>query len=327
MQMSLKASTLVWDHSNATGTSRLVMLALADHADGGMVAWPSVSTLASMCRTGERNVHKILSALVDAGEIKPIGKGIRGVVKYRLTPGGRSRQDAATPEHSDRGDEGAPLNARTEVGGPTPEPQDRGQEAPPLNASSPLNQRSPLNARSLTPERTFTPPLNASSDEPSLNRQEPRSGGGRAHTHEGGPSASSGDPDSDVATETARAILRHWSAEVTRLWGGDPSPRSPTNALATVKAWVREGVPFDLVQTVITEGLERKRQRGEGPPGSPAYVKNSMRDALAQLRHAEQHPEVTTGGRPHAQHRTQHGHDTHSGFFAGFADVAGYGSD
>lgn len=224
------------------------------------------------------------------------------MVKYRLTPGGRSRQDAVTPERTDRGGDGEPLNA-----------------------GSPLNQRSPLNARSPTPERTFTPPLNAGSDEPSPNRQEPERGSGRACAHGGASPAVSGDPDGDVAAE-ARAILRHWNAEVTRLWGGDPSPRSATNALTTVTAWVREGVPSGLARAVITEGLERKRQRGEGPPGSPSYVKNSMRDALARHRHARQ-PEVTTGGYCHAQHRTQYGHDPHAGFFAGFADVAGYGAD
>lgn len=66
--MSIEALALVLHHSRATGTDKLVLLGIANHAgDGG--AWPTVETLARYANTTERTVQRSLSRLVDLGEV------------------------------------------------------------------------------------------------------------------------------------------------------------------------------------------------------------------------------------------------------------------
>ena len=62
--------TWVWDHSQAGGTDRLVLLAIADSADhDGANAWPSVSTIARKCQVSERTVQRSIRSLVDLREL------------------------------------------------------------------------------------------------------------------------------------------------------------------------------------------------------------------------------------------------------------------
>lgn len=286
--MSLTATKAVWAHSSQSGTALLVMLALADHADANMVAWPSAATLAAMARTTDRHARRILKDLVAAGEIEPVGTGSRGVVKYRLTFDTHVRGEAPpTPDTDVRGEDHQPLTPMSGDAGVTPDTH-------------------------VTPRLTPTSgdPLTPMSPEPSGNRQRTVGGGGDARAREGGPLVQSGDPNADVAaiTDQARAILRHWNAEVTRLWGGDPSPRSSTNALEVAKGWVREGVPLDLALNVITKGLERKREGGQGPPGSPAYVRHSMADALTLRNSPETRGQQHATKRRAPQHQQQDPH-------------------
>ncbi|QCO16964.1 helix-turn-helix domain-containing protein (plasmid) [Azospirillum brasilense] len=92
--MSLDASKLVWRHSQATGSARVVLLALADHANEAFEAWPSQATLAGMAKVTDRQVRKALRRLVELGEITPIRTGPRGVTVYRITCGA---PEAGTP--------------------------------------------------------------------------------------------------------------------------------------------------------------------------------------------------------------------------------------
>lgn len=66
--MSSATTPLVWYHSAAEGSARLVLLAIADH-DGEGGAWPSVATLARMARVSESTVVRARRALVDLGEL------------------------------------------------------------------------------------------------------------------------------------------------------------------------------------------------------------------------------------------------------------------
>lgn len=59
---------LVWYHSQADDSARLVLLAIADH-DGEGGAWPSVPTIARMTRKSESTVRRSIKALVALGEI------------------------------------------------------------------------------------------------------------------------------------------------------------------------------------------------------------------------------------------------------------------
>lgn len=66
----------VWDHSQAGGTDRLVLLAIADSADhDGSNAWPSIATIARKCQISERTVQRSIRSLVDLGEIVVVPQG------------------------------------------------------------------------------------------------------------------------------------------------------------------------------------------------------------------------------------------------------------
>jgi hypothetical protein len=89
--MSIHASATVWSDAPYEGGILLVLLALADFADGDGLCWPSVQTLAKKARLGVRHVYNILSRL-----------RADGVISIE-TPGGdrgqlRMLADLATPE-------------------------------------------------------------------------------------------------------------------------------------------------------------------------------------------------------------------------------------
>lgn len=54
--MSVEATRAVWRFSQSTGTARLVLLAIADNADEGGLAWPGHETLAEKCKVSRRTV-------------------------------------------------------------------------------------------------------------------------------------------------------------------------------------------------------------------------------------------------------------------------------
>lgn len=96
--MSLDASKLVWQHSKATGSALVILLALADHANEAFEAWPSVSTLAQRAKLTDRGVQKLLRRLEADGEITPVRTGPRGVTVYRITCG--TSEPLFTPEQA-----------------------------------------------------------------------------------------------------------------------------------------------------------------------------------------------------------------------------------
>ena len=68
--MSIKTMSRVWDHSAQKGSSLLLLLAIADHADDrGENAWPSVDTLARKTRMTPRQVQKLIRKLEASGEL------------------------------------------------------------------------------------------------------------------------------------------------------------------------------------------------------------------------------------------------------------------
>jgi hypothetical protein len=68
----------VWRHSRSEGSARLVLLALADHANTQTAeAWPAIKTMASMARVDRRTVQRSLSEIEELGEIsRVIGGGV-----------------------------------------------------------------------------------------------------------------------------------------------------------------------------------------------------------------------------------------------------------
>lgn len=89
--MSVKVMSWVFDHSESTGNERLVLLAIADHAnDETWSCWPSVARLAVKAKVSERTVQRAIRSLVELGEIG-IGEGTgpRGTHRYTVYPQGR----------------------------------------------------------------------------------------------------------------------------------------------------------------------------------------------------------------------------------------------
>jgi hypothetical protein len=96
----------VWDYSKSQGVSRLVLLALADHADHAGYCWPSVETVARKCRVSERTVQRAIAEAEAAGEITRALMQGRGYTNlYRLMPGAVDSVD----DPSTGGDTQSPL--------------------------------------------------------------------------------------------------------------------------------------------------------------------------------------------------------------------------
>lgn len=87
--MSVAVSSRVWRHSELSGSSLLILLALADWSDDDGRSYPSIKALAGKARLSERQVQKQLSSICTAGELEvqcgmgPISQGGRSNL-YRI---------------------------------------------------------------------------------------------------------------------------------------------------------------------------------------------------------------------------------------------------
>src|SRR5690606_878651 len=70
LTVSIKAMSLVWDHSQQKGSGLILLLAVADYANENNQAWPSISTLAAKIRMSDRNTQILLRKIVDSGELE-----------------------------------------------------------------------------------------------------------------------------------------------------------------------------------------------------------------------------------------------------------------
>lgn len=78
--MSVEAMAVVLHHSAATGTTKLVLLGIANHeGDGG--AWPTIATLARYANADERTVQRAITKLVELGELK---RGVQAGGDHRI---------------------------------------------------------------------------------------------------------------------------------------------------------------------------------------------------------------------------------------------------
>ncbi|RKQ36233.1 helix-turn-helix domain-containing protein [Kocuria tytonis] len=108
--MSVQATTWVWEHSQAEGSTRLVLLAIADAANReGARSFQSAETLASMCKMSSRTVRRQIKILQDLGEIEVEGRaGSHGTNSYRIVgvPSGHPIGHSNVLGQSVRGDTG-----------------------------------------------------------------------------------------------------------------------------------------------------------------------------------------------------------------------------
>lgn len=76
--MSIKVMSKVFEWSEAEGTDRLVMLALADFCDDDHVCFPGIARVAKKCRVSERTVQRSMTNLEATGELERVpGAGLR----------------------------------------------------------------------------------------------------------------------------------------------------------------------------------------------------------------------------------------------------------
>lgn len=85
--MSVRKMAEVWEKSRHSGTSLLMLLAIADFADDDGRAYPAVTSLARKCRMKPRNAQTILASLRASGElVVRHGEGPKGTNLYRIPP-------------------------------------------------------------------------------------------------------------------------------------------------------------------------------------------------------------------------------------------------
>ena len=80
----------VWDRSSATGSTLLVLLALADHANAEGLCWPAIAKVARMARVDRATVFRALNDLEKTGDLRRVQRfgGQPGQTNvYRVTPG------------------------------------------------------------------------------------------------------------------------------------------------------------------------------------------------------------------------------------------------
>lgn len=114
----------VLKHSTTTGTDRLVLLSLANHANEHGQAWPSVRTIAKEANVAERAVQRSLSSMRKAGLIRVEFQGApdkRIPDRYRPNLYRVVRGDADDTPGETRGDAGGssgvtPVTFRGDAG-------------------------------------------------------------------------------------------------------------------------------------------------------------------------------------------------------------------
>lgn len=102
--MSGKATGWAWDQ-DLRCVEKIVVLALADHADDAGVSWPGVDRLAQKTGQSRRTIQRALKSLEDAGKLRREERPRRGraIVHYVLAMKGDS-QSPKGARQSKRGD-------------------------------------------------------------------------------------------------------------------------------------------------------------------------------------------------------------------------------
>lgn len=84
--MSIQAVAWVLDHSQSRGFARLVLIALANHANDQQEAWPAQRTIAREAGISAGSVPDQVRKLVGLGELEVVEQGgARRSTRYRMT--------------------------------------------------------------------------------------------------------------------------------------------------------------------------------------------------------------------------------------------------
>ncbi|HVS00422.1 MAG TPA: hypothetical protein VMW27_27600 [Thermoanaerobaculia bacterium] len=103
--MGTEHRAAVWEHSRQSGSSLVVLLAVADHCDTSGEWTVDQATLQRCTRLSNRRVRQILAELVAAGELAVVSHWGRGKLStYRLLVGQENWQPAADPVQKEEAD-------------------------------------------------------------------------------------------------------------------------------------------------------------------------------------------------------------------------------
>lgn len=196
--MSWQSVSWVLEHSRATGSDRLVLIAIASYADAhGRKAWPSVPAIACKANVSTATARRAIARLLEAGELYLTADG-----------GGRAKTNYYSLAQEPQLDLG--VNGCRKV--PAPRPNGHRRPVQPVPETlSPDAKPSQIERETLSP---VTPELSL---EPSLEPSEEKS---RAK----GPAPRS--PRHPATTPLADAIARQvWEARATKPLVGFPAVR------------------------------------------------------------------------------------------------------
>ena len=137
--MSIEALTWAWRQETGNATSKLVLLAIADHANGDGYCWPSMLRIAAMAGVSTRQVSRHVAALAELGLVEKAERrrGAAGQYRgwtYRVPVRPADLDDERTPTSAGRGRpvSTGPLGSSREDVGVRSEPSGnrKGEPAP-----------------------------------------------------------------------------------------------------------------------------------------------------------------------------------------------------
>lgn len=119
--MSSTYLSFVWSRSRARGSHKLVLLALAEHADRNGEAELSLRDMAMLCGLSKSRVEEIIQSLVDLGElrIRVAGAGRGNPTRYWIT----LRSEPSKRPDDDEADAGPDKSLAVAEPDPKPEPE------------------------------------------------------------------------------------------------------------------------------------------------------------------------------------------------------------
>jgi hypothetical protein len=141
----------IFEHSKLAPVPRLVLLALADHADHDGYAWPAIDRLAHKTGLHRRTVQIALAESEAAGELtREMGGGRHNTTLYRITVGpvdNSVEKGGAAPPLGEKGWRSVPKRVA--------ESARKGGAAPPESSRTVIEPRRPF---SISPDSDTLPP-------------------------------------------------------------------------------------------------------------------------------------------------------------------------
>lgn len=147
--MSSTYLSFVWSRSRARGSHKLVLLALAEHADRNGEAELSLRDMAMLCGLSKTRVEEIIQALVDLGElrIRAVGAGRGNPTRYWIA----LRSAPSKCPEDDNSDTGPDKSPVVEGAVSKPEP-----EKPFSTVQTPKPEPQPARAKATTQPKPKT---------------------------------------------------------------------------------------------------------------------------------------------------------------------------